>query len=207
MALLQFFQKLFCTGSPPETADVMFFGLGNKGGRYARSRHNVGFRVADAISLRLENRENGFFAEADYFRGTLFESQKKALAVKPLTFMNRSGDAVKRYIETCRCPLSNILVIVDDYTIPLGSIRMRRNGSDGGHNGLKSIISRAGGEDFPRLRIGIGPLPKDAAGIDFVLGSFTDAEEKELEAVVPRAVEACLLFAGSGIETAMNKVN
>ena len=207
MALLQFFQRLFRTGSPPETADVIYFGLGNKGGRYARSRHNIGFRIADALAQRLGNRKIGFFAEAGYFEGTLFESRKKVLAVKPLTFMNRSGDAVKRYIETCRCPLPNALVIFDDYSLPLGSLRARRNGSDGGHNGLKSIISRTGGENFPRLRIGIGPLPKDTASIDFVLGSFTDAEEKELETVVPHAVDACLLFAESGIDAVMNDFN
>jgi peptidyl-tRNA hydrolase, PTH1 family len=207
MALLHFFQRLFRTGSPPETVDVMFFGLGNKGARYARSRHNVGFRIADALAQRLGNKKKSFFAEAGYIEGTLFESRKKVLTVKPLTFMNRSGDAVKRYIETCRCPLSNVLVIVDDYSLPLGSLRARRNGSDGGHNGLKSIIRRTESEDFPRLRIGIGLLPKDTAGIDFVLGPFTDAEEKEVEAVVPRAVDACLLFAESGIDAVMNKFN
>jgi PTH1 family peptidyl-tRNA hydrolase len=207
MGLLLFFQRLFRTGSPPETADVIYFGLGNEGNRYARSRHNIGFRIADALAQRLGNRKKGFFGEAEYIEGTLFESRKKVLTVKPLTLMNRSGDAVERYIETCRCPLPNALVIVDDYHLVLGALRARQNGSDGGHNGLKSIISRTGGGDFPRLRIGIGPLPEDTASIDFVLGSFTDAEEKELETVVPRAVDACLLFAESGINAVMNKFN
>ena len=207
MVLLHFFQRLFRTGQPPETADVIFFGLGNKGGRYEHSRHNIGFRIADALAQRLGNTRKGFFGEAAYIEGTLFESRKKVLAVKPLTFMNRSGDAVKWYIDTCRCPLSNALVIVDDYSLSLGSLRARRNGSDGGHNGLKSIISRTGGGDFSRLRIGTGPLTEGTASIDFVLGSFTGAEEKELEAVVPRAVDACLLFAESGIDAVMNKFN
>jgi len=207
MALLQFFQRLFRKSAPPEIADVLFFGLGNKGGRYTRTRHNIGYRIADALAERLGNRTSGFFAEAAYIQGTLFESQKKVLAVKPQTFMNRSGDAVKSYIETCRCPLSNILVIVDDYNLPFGRMRARRSGSDGGHNGLNSIIDRIGRSDFPRLRIGIGPLPREATSTDFVLGSFMDAEEMELKAVILRAVDACLLFVQSGIETAMNKIN
>jgi len=207
MVLLQLFQRLFRKSAPPEIADVLFFGLGNKGGRYTRTRHNVGYRIADALAERLGNRTSGFFAEAAYIQGPLFDSQKKVLAVKPHTFMNRSGDAVKRYIETCRCPLSNILVIVDDYNLPLGNLRARRSGSDGGHNGLKSIIDRTGGENFPRLRVGIGPLPREATSTDFVLGSFTDAEEKELKAVILRAVDACLLFVQSSIDTVMNEIN
>ena len=207
MVLFQFFQLLFRTGPPPGTADFLFFGLGNKGGRYARSRHNIGFRIADALARRLQNRKNGIFGEARYTRGTLFESRKTVLSVKPLTFMNRSGDAVIRYIEACRCPLSRILVIVDDYNLPLGRMRVRRSGSDGGHNGLKSIIHRINRDEFPRLRVGIGPLSGPESTTEFVLGSFTDAQEKDLEAVVPRAVGACLLFAASGIEAVMNDFN
>jgi peptidyl-tRNA hydrolase, PTH1 family len=207
MAIFQFFQRFFRKGAPPEIVDVLFFGLGNKGGRYAGTRHNTGYRIADACAQRLGNRTNGFFAEAAYIQGTLFDSQKKVLAVKPYTFMNRSGDAVKWYIENCRCSLSNILVIVDDYNLPLGSLRARRSGSDGGHNGLKSIIDRTGSENFPRLRVGIGPLPRDATSTDYVLGSFTDAEEKELKSVILRAVDACLLFATDGIDAVMNKYN
>jgi PTH1 family peptidyl-tRNA hydrolase len=207
MAVFRLFQRLFRTGTPPETAEILFFGLGNKGIRYVRTRHNIGYRVVDVLAQRLDKRKKGFSAEADYSEGMLFESRKKVLVVKPLTFMNRSGDAVKRYVERCRCPLPNMLVIVDDYNLPLGKIRLRRNGSDGGHNGMKSIIERIGREDFPRLRIGIGPLPCNTSNTDFVLGFFNDAEERALKSVIPRAVDACLLFADNGIETAMNRVN
>ena len=206
MALLHFFQKLFRRDTPPEIADVLFFGLGNQGSRYALSRHNVGFRIADALAERLENTAHGGFAEAVYIRGTIFESKKKVLAVKPHTFMNRSGDAVEKYLETYRCPAANALVIVDDYHLPLGTLRARRSGSDGGHNGLKSIIDRIG-EGFPRLRVGIGPVPHNAAAIDFVLGSFTEAEEQTLKTVLPRAVDACVLFAENGINAVMNNFN
>jgi peptidyl-tRNA hydrolase, PTH1 family len=207
MALLRFFQRLFRRNTPPDAADILLFGLGNTGGAYARSRHNTGFRIIDAFARRLEERTDGFFADAGYSKGTLFESHKKVLAVKPHTFMNRSGVAVKRYVEACRCSLSNVLVVVDDYHLPLGSMRIRRNGSDGGHNGLKSIIGCIGSEEFPRLRIGIGPLPRGIASIDFVLGAFTDAEEKQLESVIPRAVKACMLFAERGTDAVMNGFN
>lgn len=213
MALLQFFQRLFSrlcafgTGTPPEIPDVLFFGLGNKGRRYSHTRHNIGYRIADALAERIDNRTGGFFAEATYIQGTLFESRKKVLAVKPLTFMNRSGDTVDGYITHCHSRLPDILVIIDDYNLPLGKLRARREGSDGGHNGLKSIIGRIGRQDFPRLRVGTGPLPQGVSGIDFVLGSFTGAEEKELNTAIARAVDACVLFAQNGIEAVMSRFN
>lgn len=207
MALRRFFQSLFRTGSPPETADFLFFGLGNKGSAYARSRHNIGFRTADALVQRLEKVKNGRFAEAEYSTGTLFASRKKVVVVKPLTFMNRSGDVVAKYISICRCYRANVLVIVDDFHLSFGTLRLRREGSDGGHNGLKSVICRIGGENFPRLRIGIGPLPENVPSIDHVLGAFSEEEEKTLGAVVRRAADACVLFTENGVEAAMNKVN
>ena len=207
MMLLQFFQRLFRKGTPPETPDVLFFGLGNIGSRYALTRHNTGYKVADALTERLANRINGRFEESAYIQGTLFESRKKVLVVKPQNFMNRSGDTVGSYITCCHPRLQDILVIVDDYNLPFGRLRARPGGSDGGHNGLKSIIDRIGRRDFPRLRIGIGPLPQGMSSIDFVLGPFTGAEEKELDAVIARAVDACVLFTRSGIEAVMNKFN
>jgi peptidyl-tRNA hydrolase, PTH1 family len=207
MALLQFFQRLFRKGTPPEIPDVLFFGLGNPGGRYALTRHNTGYRVADALTEQLANRKDGRFGDSAYIQGTLFESRKKVLVVKPQTFMNRSGDTVGSYITCCHPRPQDILVIVDDYNLPLGRLRARLGGSDGGHNGLKSIIDRLGRQDFPRLRVGIGPLPQGVSSIDFVLGPFTGAEEKELDAVIARTVDACVLFAQNGIEAVMNKFN
>jgi PTH1 family peptidyl-tRNA hydrolase len=207
MALLQFFQRFFRKGTPPEIPDVLFFGLGNPGSRYALTRHNTGYKVADALTEKLANKRDGRFGESAYIQGTLFESRKKVLVVKPQNFMNRSGDTVGSYIAYCHPRPQDILVIVDDYNLPLGTLRARRDGSDGGHNGLKSIVDRLGRQDFPRLRVGIGPLPQGASTIDFVLGSFTGAEEKELAAVIARAVDSCVLFAQSGIEAVMNKFN
>ena len=205
MVFFSFFQRLFRPNVPPRRADVLFFGLGNIGRQYAQSRHNIGFRVADMVSQRLGGAHNGRFAEADYSFGRLFDT-KTAVTVKPRTLMNRSGDAVAAMLKQCGCPVSGILVIVDDYQLPLGKLRARRGGSDGGHNGLKSIIA-AVGENFPRLRVGIGPVLEKMSSIDFVLSDFTGAEEDTLRTVIPKAADACLLFAQSGIDAVMNTYN
>ena len=123
--------------------------------------------------------------------------------------MNRSGSAIEKYLVKWQLPVSQMLVVVDDINLPLGKLRIREKGSDGGHNGMKSISSFCG-EDFPRLRVGIGPAGGDKGPgtlVDFVLGKFTDAEEEQLLQVVPRAAEACELFIKSGINAAMSKYN
>jgi peptidyl-tRNA hydrolase, PTH1 family len=208
MVLFRFFQKLLRNESPHNVisdADLFFLGLGNKGNTYASTRHNIGFRIADALAARLENRTKGSSSEIEYYCGSLFEVKKVAV-IKPLTFMNRSGIAVEKYLPLSARPRSSILVIVDDFNLPLGRLRIRKDGSDGGHNGLKSIIDRIG-DDFPRLRFGIGPLPEGSSSVDFVLGPFTGEEESILTEAVPRAVDACCTFARKGIDAAMNTVN
>jgi PTH1 family peptidyl-tRNA hydrolase len=205
MAWVTFFKRLFLGETRPEAADLLFVGLGNIGENYAATRHNIGFMVAEALASRFEKRKNGCFGRADYTYGALFNS-KKVMSVKPRTFMNRSGDAVAQYLEALNCPLSNMLVIVDDYHLSLGGMRARRNGSDGGHHGLASIIEKVG-DGFPRLRIGIGPLPQECPSVEFVLGAFSPAERESLKTVIPRAVDACLCFAGKGIDEMMNRFN
>jgi PTH1 family peptidyl-tRNA hydrolase len=205
MVWFNFLKRFFSGETRPEAAGLMFVGLGNTGSQYEATRHNVGFRIIDALAQRLENRKTGFFAQADYSSGTLFNSIK-TVTVRPRTFMNHSGIAVAAYIKALRCPLSNALVIVDDYHLQLGAMRARRSGSDGGHNGLASIVSKAG-DGFPRLRIGIGPLPAQYPSIEFVLGAFSKPEEETLVKVIPRAVEACCCFARSGIDEVMNRFN
>lgn len=205
MAFFSFLWKRKAAAALPPTAGVLFFGLGNPGQRYFHTRHNIGFRVADALAFEFKNKVAGNRAESDYFAGMLFESMP-SFVVKPRTFMNRSGAAVESISNDFHCPTEKLLVIVDDYHLPLGTMRARRGGSDGGHNGLKSIIERIG-ENFPRLRVGIGPLPPGSQAIDFVLEPFSRAEEGILQQVIPRAVEACKLFARSGIELVMNTYN
>ena len=185
--------------------DSLIVGLGNIGSAYRATRHNIGFRVADAVCERLKGATRGTYGEADYTAGTLF-SNMRVLVVKPRTLMNRSGEAVKRYLDTWPVPSGRMLVVVDDYQLPLGKIRARAGGSDGGHNGLKSIAAMVG-EDYPRLRVGIGPAPASGTAIDFVLGDFTGAEEALLAAVVPRAAEACELFVHKDVQSVMNTFN
>jgi PTH1 family peptidyl-tRNA hydrolase len=205
MGLLPFLKDLLFGKTRPDTPEFMFFGLGNIGSRYAQTRHNIGFRVADELASRLTGKKNGMFGHAEYIAGTFFNSTSVIVA-KPHTLMNRSGAAVASYVNTLNVPVSNTLVIVDDYHLTIGSMRARRSGSDGGHNGLASIIA-ACGNGFPRLRIGIGPLPAGNPSIEFVLGTFSEREEVMLRDVIPRAVEACLCFAEQGIDTLMNRYN
>lgn len=208
MDILSYIKGLFSRTSVPASVDALVVGLGNIGPAYVSTRHNIGFRVVEALSSRLYGLERGIFGDADFSCGTLF-SDKKVLAIKPRTLMNQSGSAIDRYLAKWQLPASRMLVVVDDINLPLGKLRARETGSDGGHNGLKSI-SRFCGEGFPRLRVGIGPSGGNkGAGtlVDFVLGKFTDAEEEQLKEVVPRAKEACELFVKSGIKAVMSKYN
>jgi PTH1 family peptidyl-tRNA hydrolase len=120
--------------------------------------------------------------------------------------MNRSGTAVKKLISHFNVDISSVLVVVDDFNLPLGKIRLRKNGTHGGHNGLKSIISYVGTE-FPRLRVGIGPLPQNVDVIDFVLGDFSAQEEIEVQKAVEKAAEASMQFTRADIDAVMNRFN
>ena len=126
--------------------------------------------------------------------------------VKPMTYVNRCGEAMRAIIEKTRCPLGSCLVVVDDYHLPLGTLRFRRGGSDGGHNGLKSIIEHVG-TGFPRLRIGIGPIPETMGAIEFVLGKFEEKESAVLKNTLQMAGEAMKMFALQGIDKAMSAYN
>ena len=186
------------------SVERIFFGIGNPGSRYADTRHNVGCMVIDQMSRLLTG--------VSKYRGAAWSMEvgcregKTIALVKPKTYVNLSGGAFADAVNKVKCPLASCCVIVDDYHLPLGTIRLRPKGADGGHNGLKSIIERVG-EGFPRLRIGIGPLPEGAASVDFVLGLFSAEEEAALDDVLKKAEEALMLFTSSGIDAAMNRYN
>jgi len=186
----------------PESAEWLFVGLGNPGEKYSATRHNIGFRVVDEFSSSLKNQMTFQTCEAD----CTFSADGSILVAKPTTYMNRSGDAVRGLIEKFNVPVSSVVVIVDDFNIACGTIRVRRNGSHGGHNGLKSISSQIG-DNYPRIRIGIGPLPPDTDIIDFVLGSFSAAEEAVLKDVLPKAASAMNMLTNDSIDTVMNRYN
>ncbi len=175
-------------------------GLGNPGPEYERTRHNVGFRLADLMVGEPDSFSN--------FKGLGVAAKAGSLWVaKPMTYMNLSGDFVKTFAAYHNVAKSEILVVYDELALPLGKIRIRKQGSAGGQNGMKSIIAHLGGEDVARLRIGIGPQPERMDSSSFVLGRFTSAQEKELEGALELARSAVELAASSGLDAAMNKYN
>ena len=184
--------------------DYVVFGLGNPGQKYCQTRHNIGFIVADAFTESLDSVKSYRIKDADIKTGMI--DSKRVAVVKPLTFMNKSGIAVESVLKKTNLPLSAAIVLVDDFHIPTGSIRVRKNGSSGGHNGLKSIEALVG-SDYSRLRVGVGPLPVGDTVIDFVLGRFTEHDLEMLKETVPKAVDALKSFINVGIEATMNTFN
>ncbi len=186
------------------TGMKLVVGLGNPGTRYARNRHNIGFIVADALARAHHAR----FARKR-FNAQLAESAMadvRVLIAKPQTYMNASGDAVGKLFAFYKIAPTDLLVIYDDLDLPLGKLRLRADGSAGGHHGMESIIARVGTNKFPRLRIGID-RPTPDADVDHVLGNFQDEERAVVEETVSRAVSAIEIWLESGIVVAMNRFN
>jgi PTH1 family peptidyl-tRNA hydrolase len=171
-------------------------GLGNPGKKHDRTRHNLGFEVVNLLKGRSE------FApgKGKYQICETSISSLKIALLKPTTYMNRSGIAVKSFAEFESLPPEEILVIADDFNLPLGRIRLRRSGSDGGHNGLASVIYHLGTENFPRLRLGVGPVPDGIVTEDFVLETFTAKEIDSANEMVERAVQAVKSWLSEGYE-------
>jgi PTH1 family peptidyl-tRNA hydrolase len=180
------------------------FGLGNPGKRYQGTRHNIGFSVVDRLAEGLSVDVSGRRFQA--LTGEARCGAGKVLLVKPQTYMNESGRSVQAVTAWHDIAIENILVICDDLDLELGRIRARREGSSGGHNGLKSIAEHLGTTAFPRLRVGIDrPAHEDA--IDYVLSPFTRAEQDVVAEAVERAADAARCWVDEGIEACMNKFN
>ena len=181
----------------------LIVGLGNPGRAYARTRHNVGFSVIDALAkrhrVRVSRRMCGALVGLTTIRG-----EEVALA-KPQTFMNLSGGAVALLGRRLNAPPDNIVVIYDDAALPPGRIRIRPRGSSGGHKGMKSIIESLRTQDFPRLRIGIGSMRGDA--VNYVLSKFSRAELALVKPSIQSAADAVDVMVSDGIEAAMNRYN
>ena len=188
----------------------MFFviGLGNPERRYIGTRHNVGFEVVDSIAQELRISFKAGRGEFLIAFGTFRE--KELALVKPTTYMNRSGLAIKEIQEEFGPAPEQLLVVCDDFQLLLGQLRLRLRGSDGGHNGLYSIIYQLQSEEFPRLRCGIGSaeMPGDKNLMaDFVLEKFTIKERPVVDDMIERSRDACLLSLAEGLEATMNKYN
>ena len=182
----------------------LIVGLGNIGAEYDMTRHNIGFRVADAIAARL-----GVRFETKRYGDVAMGRAKSAQIVllKPSTYMNLSGEAVRYWMSTEKIPIERVLVIVDDLALPFGALRLKGKGSDAGHNGLKNIAQLLGSQSYPRLRFGIGNDYPQGKQIDYVLGSFHPEEEARLPQLIEYACEATAAFCLEGITSAMNKYN
>jgi PTH1 family peptidyl-tRNA hydrolase len=180
-------------------------GLGNPGEDYANTRHNVGFMVVDELAGRCGAGVARRVGGAEVRRSDTVPSGPVAFA-KPLSFMNRSGGPSLAVLRAAGCSDSQCIVVVDDVNLPLGRIRVRRGGSDGGHNGLKSMIA-AVGEGFPRVRVGVGPVAAGESLVDFVLGQFAAHEVETVHDAVGRAADAVLCAIADGVEAAMSRYN
>ena len=179
-------------------------GLGNPGKEYENTRHNIGFKILDALSeasnIAFSDGRYGWISEYK-FKGRTF------ILLKPSTFMNLSGKAVNYWLQKESIPIEKLLVIVDDLALPLGSLRLRAKGSDAGHNGLKNITETLGSQDYARLRIGIGADFRQGQQVDYVLGEWNKQEKLELPAVIDTSVEIIKNFGTIGVDQTMTFFN
>ena len=181
-------------------------GLGNPGAKYENTRHNAGFMAADALAEHCHAGAWRLKFQAQTAQVVL--GGQGVLLLKPLTYMNLSGEAVGQAARFYKLPADHVLVISDDTDLPLGKLRIRKSGSSGGHNGLKSIIAHLGTDQFPRLKIGVGGKPHpDYDMADWVLGQLQGQDKKAMEDAVARAVQAAECLVQDGPEKAMNRFN
>ena len=185
--------------------NTLIVGLGNPGLAYRHNRHNVGFMVADALADKLEIPLKRVKFKAQIGNGKLEDIP--IIIAKPLTFMNKSGEAVAPLVRYFKVPLERLLVIHDDMDLPLGTLRMRPSGGSAGHNGMLSIFDKLGTNAIPRLRVGIGRPPGRMDPADYVLQDFSRSDEELLNMVITQACEAALAFITTGLEKAMNTYN
>ena len=184
--------------------NYLIVGLGNIGAEYARTRHNMGFMVLDAWAQA----SNAVFSSDRYGSVTEISFKGRTFTLlKPSTYMNLSGNAVRYWVNKMKLPLENVLVICDDLNLPFGKIRMRKNGSAGGHNGLKNIEELLGTQNYCRIRIGIGNDFSRGEQVDFVVGELSDNELQEVAMISDKVVAAIKDFATIGPDRAMNIAN
>ena len=179
-------------------------GLGNPGAEYELTRHNIGFLILD----RMADLEKADFATARLAEKTDIRFKGRQLSlIKPNTYMNLSGKAISYWMNELKIPKENILVVVDDLALPFGHLRMKPRGSSAGHNGLTNIETLLGGQDYPRLRFGIGNDFPKGKQVDFVLSNFNQSEIEQLVPAMDKAIEMIRSFCTAGIERTMNQFN
>lgn len=179
-------------------------GLGNPGEKYSKTRHNFGFMVIDRFAQQIDTECNQKKFQSFFCKTT--KEQEEIILLKPQTFMNLSGAAVKEVVDMYRCELQNLIVVCDDLDLPLGKIRIKRSGGYGGHRGIESIGTYLGSTNFSRLRIGIG-RPAVGDPRNYVLSTFSKEEESIVIKVIEKACQALRVWTFEGIEVCMNKFN
>ncbi len=203
--LERFFHKKE-SGPPGGGIQFIVVGLGNPGGKYQGTRHNAGFMALDMLA-----QEQGCRVDRLKFKSLCGETNlagQKVLLMKPSNFMNRSGESVREAMQFYKIPPERVLVIFDDVSLPAGKMRLRRSGSDGGHNGMKNVIYLAGKDTFPRIKIGVGDRSHpDYALADWVLGHFTPEDQKLILPMLQNAVEAAKMIVAGEMDKAMSQYN
>ncbi|HZW11444.1 MAG TPA: aminoacyl-tRNA hydrolase [Phycisphaerales bacterium] len=184
----------------------LIVGLGNPGAQYTRTRHNAGFMAVDRL---IDRHARAAIVKARFSADCVEASigGARCLIVKPMTYMNLSGQSVLQALQFFKIPLADLLVITDDLALPVGTIRLRAGGSAGGHNGLADVERRLGTAEYARCRIGIGPKPPLFDQAAFVLSRFGEEEQGSLETSIVAAADAAEVFLASGIDAAMNRFN
>lgn len=183
---------------------LLIIGLGNPDKEYDKTRHNCGFMVIDALQKRLplecnQNKFQGLYGKTKY-------QGQDIILLKPQTYMNNSGQSVQQFMNFFKIKIDDILVIYDDLDMPVGKLRLRTSGSAGGHNGIKSIISHVGSQDFKRIRVGIDRHPYQKV-VDYVLSKFSKEEIPLIEEGIDQAVDAVMMYLEKDFMAAMNQFN
>jgi len=182
----------------------LIVGIGNKGEEYAETRHNIGFKVAEKIAEKLEapfkSSNFGLLAEGKY-------KGRKVFVLKPDTYVNLSGNAVKFWMQKENIPLENVLIVADDLALPFGSLRMKMKGSHGGHNGLRNIEAVLNNNQYTRLRFGIAAEFKEGQQVDYVLGQWNETEKETLQERIEKFSQAALSFVFAGVQNTMTAFN
>ncbi len=182
----------------------LIVGLGNIGREYENTRHNIGFMVLDELAKK---NDASFEIDRLAFKTEIKHKGRTIHLIKPTTYMNLSGKAVRSWMNELKIPLENVLIVVDELALPLGTLRMRTKGSSAGHNGLKNIEELLQTSKYPRLRFGIGDEFSKGKQIDYVLGQFTPDEQIDLPTLIDKSCEMILSFASIGAQRTMNQFN
>ena len=202
---MHFLSRLFSKKTKIDSMKkILVVGLGNPGAKYAETRHNIGFKIVDYLavekSLTFESQRYGDVVKFNY-------KGKNFTLLKPTTFMNLSGKAVRYWMEKEKISLNNLLVITDDLNLPFGTIRLKQKGSDGGHNGLKDIQDKLGTTTYPRFRFGISDAFAQGNQVDYVLGEWDETERSKLGERLEKSAALIQQFGVAGINETMNQFN